>query len=95
MVKRNPEDIAKDPRVTRVGVCEDSPVQVIPGSAPSELKLILDEIESDSEISYSSKHIMESLEASIGGLIAAETKQVVDFPIAKEHPMYGKLWNVT
>ena len=95
MAKRNPDDIAKDPRVTRVGVCEDSPVQVIPGSAPSELKLILDEIESDSEISYSSKHIMESLEASIGGLIAAETKQVVGFPISKDHPLYGKLWNVT
>ena len=95
MVKRKLEDIAKDPRVTRVGVCEDSPIQVIPGSAPSELKLILDEIESDSEISYSSKHIMESLEASIGGLIAAETKQVVGFPISKDHPLYGKLWNVT
>jgi predicted dehydrogenase len=95
MAKRNPDDIAKDPRVTRVGVCEDSPVQVIPGSAPSELKLMLDEIESDSEISYSSKHIMESLEASIGGLIAAETKQVVGFPISKDHPLYGKLWNVT
>ena len=95
MVKRKLDDIAKDPRVTRVGVCEDSPIQVIPGSAPSELKLILDEIESDSEISYSSKHIMESLEASIGGLIAAETKQVVGFPISKDHPLYGKLWNVT
>ena len=68
---------------------------MIPGSAPSELKVILDEIESDLEISYSSKNIMESLEASIGGLIAAETKQVVEFPISKDHPMYGKLWNVT
>jgi predicted dehydrogenase len=95
MAKRNLEEIVKDPRVTRVGVCEDSPVQVMPGSAPSELKLILDEIESDSEISYSSKHIMESLEASIGGLIAAETRQVVEFPISKDHPLYGKLWNVT
>ena len=95
MVKRKLEDIAKDPRVTRVGVCEDSPIQVIPGSAPSELKVILDEIESDLEITYSSKNIMESLEASIGGLIAAETKQVVEFPISKDHPMYEKLWNVT
>ena len=95
MVKRKLDDIAKDPRVTRVGVCEDSPIQVIPGSAPSELKVILDEIESDLEISYSSKNIMESLEASIGGLIAAETKQVVEFPISKDHPMYRKLWNVT
>jgi hypothetical protein len=68
---------------------------VIPGSAPSELNVILDEIESDSDISYSLKHIMESLEASIGGLIAAETKQVIEFPISKDHPLYGKLWNVT
>jgi predicted dehydrogenase len=95
MVRRNLEEIAKDPRVTRVGVCEDSRVQVIPGSAPSELNVILDEIESDKEISYSLKHIMESLEASIGGLIAAETKQVIEFPISKDHPLYGKLWNVT
>jgi predicted dehydrogenase len=95
MVKRNLEEIAKDPRVTRVGVCEDSPVQVIPGSAPSELNVILDEIESDSDISYSLKHIMESLEASIGGLIAAETKQVVEFPVSQNHPLFGKLWNVT
>jgi predicted dehydrogenase len=95
MVKRNLEEIAKDPRVTRVGVCEDSRVQVIPGSAPSELNVILDEIESEKVISYSLKHIMESLEASIGGLIAAETKQVIEFPISKDHPLYGKLWNVT
>jgi predicted dehydrogenase len=95
MVKRNLEEIAKDPRVTRVGVCEDSPVQVIPGSAPSELSVILDEIEGDSDISYSLKHIMESLEASIGGLIAAETKQVVEFPVSQNHPLFGKLWNVT
>jgi predicted dehydrogenase len=95
MVKRNLEEIVKDPRVTRVGVCEDSPVQVIPGSAPSELSVILDEIESDSDISYSLKHIMESLESSIGGLIAAETKQVVEFPVSQNHPLFGKLWNVT
>ena len=95
MVKRNLEEIAKDPRVTRVGVCEDSPVQVIPGSAPSELSVILDEIEGDSDISYSLKHIMESLEASIGGLIAAETKQVGVFPVSQNHPLFGKLWNVT
>jgi hypothetical protein len=81
MVKRNVEDIEKDPRVTRVGVCVDEPIQVIRPFAPSELATILDEVESESDISYSLNHIMESLEASIGGLIAAETKQVVDFPI--------------
>jgi predicted dehydrogenase len=95
MVKRNMEEIAKDPRVTRVGVCVDTPTQVIPANAPSELSVILDEVESESDISYSSKVIMESLEASIGGLIAAETKQVVEFPISKDHPMYRKSWNVT
>jgi predicted dehydrogenase len=95
MVKRNVEDIEKDPRVTRVGVCVDEPVQVIRPFAPSELATILDEVESESDISYSLNHIMESLEASIGGLIAAETKQVVDFPISSAHPMYRKLWNVT
>jgi hypothetical protein len=95
MVKRNMEEIAKDPRVTRVGVCVDSPVEVVPPSSPSELNVILDEVEGDSDISYTSNLIMESLEASIGGLIAAETKQVVEFPIYKDHPLYGKLWNVT
>ena len=95
MVKRNPDDIAKDPRVTRVGVCVDEPVEVIPSSAPSELNIILDELESELDISYSLNHIMDSLEASIGGLIAAETRQVVEFPISKDHPLYGKLWNVT
>jgi hypothetical protein len=89
------EEIAKDPRVTRVGVCVDSPVEVVPPSSPSELNVILDEVEGDSDISYTSNLIMESLEASIGGLIAAETKQVVEFPIYKDHPLYGKLWNVT
>lgn len=95
MMRRNPDDIAKDPRVTRVGVCVDEPVEVIPSSAPSELDIILDEVESELLISYPLNHIMESLEASIGGLIAAETKQVVEFPISKDHPLYGKLWNVT
>jgi len=95
MVKRNMEEIAKDPRVTRVGVCVDEPVQIIPPFAPSELVAILDEVEAESDISYSLKHIMESLEASIGGLIAAETNQVVEFPISKDHPLYRKLWNVS
>ena len=95
MLRRNPDDIAKDPRVTRVGVCVDEPVEVIPSSAPSELDIILDEVERELDISYSLNHIMDSLEASIGGLIAAETRQVVEFPISKDHPLYGKLWNVT
>jgi len=95
MAKRNVEDIEKDPRVTRVGVCLDDPLQIIPPFAPSELAAILDEVETGSDISYSLNHIMESLEASIGGLIAAETKQVVEFPISKDHPLYRKLWNVT
>jgi predicted dehydrogenase len=95
MVKRNMEEIAKDPRVTRVGVCVDEPAQIIPPFAPSELGAILDEVEAESDISYSLKHIMESLEASIGGLIAAETNQVVEFPISKDQPLYRKLWNVS
>ena len=95
MVKRKMEEIVKDPRVTRVGVCVDTPAQVILAFAPSEINMILDEVESESEISYSSKYIMESLEASIGGLIAAETNQVVEFPISKHHPLFGKSWNVT
>lgn len=95
MAKRNVEEIAKDPRVTRVGVCVDSPVEVVPPSSPSELNVILDEVEGDSDISYKSNLIMESLEASIGGLVAAEMKQVVEFPISKDHPLYGKSWNVT
>lgn len=95
MVKRNLEEIAKDSRVTRVGVCIDEPVVVIPSSAPSELNMILDEIEGESEISYSLKQITDSLEASIGGLIAAETKQVVEIPISQDHTLYGRLWNVT
>ena len=95
MVKRNMDEIAKDPRVTRVGVCVDKPEQVIPLFAPSEINVILDEVESESDILYSSKHIMESLEASIGGLIAAETKQLIEFPISKDHPLFGKSWNVT
>lgn len=95
MVKRNLEEIAKDPRVTRVGVCIGEPREVIPSSAPSELENILYEVEGESGISYSLNHIMDSLEASIGGLIAAETKQVVEFPISQDHVLYGKLWNVT
>ena len=95
MVKRNMEEIAKDPRVTRVGVCVDSPVEVVPPSSPSELNVILDEVEGDFGISYKSNLIMESLEASIGGLIAAETNQVVEFPISRDHPLFGKSWNVT
>jgi predicted dehydrogenase len=34
MVKRNMEEIARDPRVTRVGICVDSPVEVVPPSLP-------------------------------------------------------------
>lgn len=95
MVKRNVEEIMSDPRVTRVGVCLDPPVSVIPPSSSSGLNPILDEVESTSDLSYSSKLIVDSLEASIGGLIAAETKQVVEFPISRAHPLYGKSWNVT
>lgn len=95
MLKRNLEEIAKDPRVTRVGVCVESPVEVVSPSSPSELNVILDEVEGDSDISYKSNLIIESIEASIGGLIAAQTKQVVEFPISRDNPLLGVLWNVT
>ena len=95
MSKRDISEIEKDSRVTRVGVCKDVPVEVIPSFSPSEIHVILNEVEGNGKLSYSGEQITSSLEASLGGLIAAETGQAVYFPIAESHSQYQKSWNVT
>jgi hypothetical protein len=57
--------------------------------------VILNEVEGNGKLSYSGEQITSSLEASLGGLIAAESGQAVYFPIAESHSQYQKSWNVT
>jgi predicted dehydrogenase len=95
MFKRNADEIEKDPRVTRVGEVDKQGVEVVSALEASTLALILDEIESQNDLTYSGDQLVESMEAMFGALIAIETKAVVEFPLSKSHALYAKSWNVT
>ncbi|MEY4874648.1 MAG: hypothetical protein RJB41_1350 [Actinomycetota bacterium] len=95
MFKRNADEIARDPRVTRVGEVDKQGVEVVSPLEASSLALILDEIESQNDLTYSGDQLVESMEAMFGALIAIETKAVVEFPLSKSHALYAKSWNVT
>jgi predicted dehydrogenase len=95
MFQRNADEVARDPRVTRVGEVDKQGVEIVSALEPSSLALILDEIESQNDLPYSGDKLVGSMEAMFGALIAIETKAVVEFPLVKSHPLYGKLWNVT
>jgi predicted dehydrogenase len=95
MFQRNADEIAKDPRVTRVGEVGKQGVEIVSALEASSLALMLDEVESQNDLSYSGDQLVGSMEAMFGALIAIETKAVVEFPLSKSHALYGKLWNVT
>ena len=61
----------------------------------SSLALMLDEVESESELTYSGDQLVGSMEAMFGALIAIESKAVVEFPLSKSQALYAKSWNVT
>lgn len=95
MFQRNADEVAKDPRVTRVGEVDKQGVEIVSALEASSLALMLDEIESQNDLTYSGDQLVGSMEAMFGALIAIETKAVVEFPLSKSHALYGKLWNVT
>jgi predicted dehydrogenase len=95
MFKRNADEVAKDPRVTRVGEVDKQGVEIVGALEASSLALMLDEVESQNDLTYSGEQLVGSMEAMFGALIAIETKAVVEFPLSKSHASYAKLWNVT
>jgi hypothetical protein len=95
MFKRNADEVAKDPRVTRVGEVDKQGVEIVGALEASSIAVMLDEIESQNNMTYSGDKLVGSMEAMFGALIAIETKAVVEFPLSKSHASYAKLWNVT
>jgi len=95
MFKRNADEIKRDPRVTRVGDVDKQGVEIVSALEASSLGLMLDEIESQYDLTYSGDQLVGSMEAMFGALIAIESNAVVEFPLTKSHGLYGKRWNVT
>jgi predicted dehydrogenase len=95
MFKRNADEIERDPRVTRVGEVDKQGVEIVSALEASSIALMLDEIESQNDLTFSGDQLVESMEAMFGALIAIETKAVVEFPLSKSHALYAKSWNVT
>lgn len=95
MFKRNAEEVARDPRVTRVGEVDKQGVEIVGALEASSLALMLDEIESQNDLTYSGEQLVGSMEAMFGALIAIESNAIVEFPLSRSHLLYGKSWNVT
>jgi len=95
MFKRNADEIKRDPRITRVGDVDKQGVEIVSALEASSLGLMLDEIESQNDLTYSGDQLVGSMEAMFGALIAIESNAVVEFPLTKSHGLYGKRWNVT
>jgi hypothetical protein len=95
MFKRNADEIARDPRVTRVGDVDKQGVEIVSALEASSIALMLDEVESQNDLTYSGDQLVGSMEAMFGALIAIESKSVVEFPLSKSHALYAKSWNVT
>ena len=95
MFKRNVDEIARDPRVTRVGDVDKQGVEIVSALETSSIALMLDAVESQNDLIYSGEQLVGSMEAMFGALIAIESKAVVEFPLSKSHALYAKSWNVT
>jgi len=95
MFKRNVDELEKDPRVTRVGQVDKDGVEIVGALEASTIALMLDELESQDELSYSGAQLVKSMEAMFGALIAIESKSVVEFPLSRKHDLFEKMWNVT
>lgn len=95
MYKRNADEVSRDPRVTRVGEVDKQGIEIVGALEASSLSLMLDEVESQSDLTYSGEQLVGSMEAMFGALISIESNAVVEFPISKSHALYGKSWNVT
>ncbi len=95
MFKRNADELEKDARVTRVGQVDKDGVEIVGALEASTIALMLDEIESQDELSYSGAQLVKSMEAMFGALIAIESKSVVEFPLSRKHDLFEKMWNVT
>ena len=95
MFKRNADEVERDPRITRVGDVDKQGVEIVSTLEASSLALMLDEVESESELTYSGDQLVGSMEAMFGALIAIESKAVVEFPLSKSQALYAKSWNVT
>ena len=95
MYKRNADEVSRDPRVTRVGEVDKQGIEIVGALEASSLSLMLDEVESQSDLTYSGEQLVGSMEAMFGALIAIESNAVVEFPISKSHALYGNSWNVT
>ena len=95
MFKRNADEVERDPRVTRVGDVDKQGVEIVSALEASSIALMLDEVESQNNVTYSGEQLVGSMEAMFGALIAIESKAVVEFPLSKSHALYAKSWNVT
>lgn len=95
MFRRNADEILADPRLTRVGDAQIDQSFLLRSPADTPISLALDELDSESELTYSSFDAAVSLEAAIGALIAAEDKRTVEFPISLGDPYYARKWDIS
>lgn len=95
MFRRNTDEILADPRLTRVGEARVDESFSLQPPSDTPISLALEELDSESELTYSCMDAATSLEAAIGALIAAEDKRTVELPVSPADKYYSRKWNIS
>jgi predicted dehydrogenase len=94
MFERNADQIARDPRMTRVGEAILKPEFQIAAPEEHPTMTALRELDSQDDLSYSATDALISLEAAIGALISAQDKHSVTFPIIENDSLNNE-WAIS
>ena len=92
---RDKREIEQDPRITRTGDVTEVPNAVFVAPSTHPFVRALEELESESLLSYSVHDAVRSLESTLAALIAIETGCMTQLPIEKSGGYYTRTWAVT
>ncbi len=93
---RDPQEIARDPRVTRVGDLVRSTTfsrGFVPQQDPTERQL--DELEGSSPLTYEPRHAAAVMEAMLAALASSAEGRRVPLPLDPADPIYTRAWPVS
>ena len=95
MHQRKSSEVAADNRITRVGEAFLSGVIEIKPNLVHPTIQMLDELDAEVELTYTTTAAGVSANAALGLLISATTKQEVQLPVSNLNEYYGFEWSVT
>lgn len=93
--RRSDDEVARDSRITRTGEAKAMDEQVFQPPAQHPVARALDEIESNGELSYSTRDAARSLECALASLISFELGRTVALPLDQSNELISRRWAVT